>query len=179
MSFFTKIGKDTNRFFSKTVKPITANFFRKGGGLDGLNKGLRQSSKIVGGFGTGVKNVSQSPIVMAGGTIVGSYLGNPLLGSQIASGGQALGQGLEGASTVLGAGKVVTNRNKYLSKEQQAYEQNGKNRQAERRERNELEKQLPSVPTSPPVMRVNTPITEPIYSVPPTPYTPPVQFSFY
>ena len=63
MSFFTKIGRDTNRFFTKTAKPLVANFFRKGGGLDGLNTGLRQSSKIIGGIGGGVKKISQNPIL--------------------------------------------------------------------------------------------------------------------
>ena len=180
MSFFTKIGRDTNRFFTKTAKPLVANFFRKGGGLDGLNTGLRQSSKIVGGIGGGIKNISQSPIVLAGGTVLGSYVGNPLLGSQIQQGGMALGEGLEGTSTLLGAGKTITNRNKYLSEKQQADEQAGIDRRNNRREFNELERQLPSIPKTPPRMKNQyVPPVEPIYSVPSVqPYTPPVHFSF-
>ena len=177
MSFFTKAIGNTGRFFTKGVKPLTANFFRKGGGLDGLSRGLRQSSNVIRGIGGGIKSVSQSPLVLAGGTMLGTYMGNPLLGTQIASGGSAIGSGLEGGATLLGAGREITNRNKYLTKEHRQNEEDAMMRQIARRERNELEKQLPSVPTTPPVMRIEP--QAPIYSVPAVDYqSPPVMFSF-
>jgi len=176
MSFFTKAIGNTGRFFTKGVKPLAVNFFRKGGGLDGLSSGLRQSSNIVRGIGGGIKSVSQSPLVLAGGTLVGTYMGNPLLGGQIASTGSAIGSGLEGGATLLGAGRQITNRNKYMTKEQRQDEEDAMKRQKARRERNELEKQLPSVPTTP-VMRIEP--QTPIYSVPSVDYqSPPVNFSF-
>lgn len=173
MSFFTKAINDTGRFFRKSVRPIASNFFRKGGGLDGLSRGLRQSSNVARGIGGGVKSVSQSPLVLAGGTIVGSYLGNPLLGGQIASGGSALGSALEGGATLLGAGREVTNRNKYMSAQQRQDEENAMARRQMRRERNELEKVSPSVPP------MSVAPTIPVYSVPGLDYqNPAVNFSF-
>ncbi len=173
MSFFTKAIGNTGRFFTKGVKPLTENFFRKGGGLDGLSRGLRQSSNVIRGIGGGIKSVSQSPLVLAGGTVLGSYLGNPLLGGQIASAGSALGGGLEGGATLLGAGREVTNRNKYMTKKQQEDENNAIARRQMKRERNVLEK---SVPITPPMTVAPT---IPVYTAPALDYqNPAVNFSF-
>lgn len=185
MSFFTKAFNDTGRFFRKNVRPIGENFFRKNtGGLDRLSRGLRQSSSLIGGLGKGVREVSQSPLVLAGGSVLGSYVGNPLLGAQMMAGGTALGSGLEEGATLLGAGREITNRNKYMTDAQkQADRQSEANRQAikeqrraERRERNELEKLLPSVPTTPPMMVAPS---VPVYTAPAIDYAnPAVNFSF-
>jgi len=181
MSFFTKAFNDTGRFFRKNVKPLGDNFFRKNtGGLDRLSRGLRQSSSVVSGLGKGVREVSQSPLVLAGGTVLGSYFGNPLLGGQLASGGAMLGSGLEEGATLLGAGREITNRNKYMTNEQKQAERQGEamrqQRRAERRERNELEKLLPQVPTTPPMM-VSPSV--PVYTAPALDYqNPAVNFSF-
>jgi hypothetical protein len=181
MSFFTKAFNDTGRFFRKNVKPLGDNFFRKNtGGLDRLSRGLRQSSSVVGGLGKGVRELSQSPLVLAGGTVLGSYMGNPLLGAQLQAGGATLGSGLEEGSTLLGAGREITNRNKYMTNAQKQAEREGvanrQQRKAERRERNELEKLLPSVPTTPP-MSVSP--TIPVYTAPALDYqNPAVNFSF-
>lgn len=181
MSFFTKAIGDTGRFFTKNIRPLGDNFFRKRtGGLDRLSRGLRQSSNVVGGLGKGVRELSQSPVVLAGGTVLGSYLGNPLLGAQLQAGGATLGSGLEEGATLLGAGRQITNRNKYMTDAQiQADRQSEANRQqrrAERRERNELEKVLPSVPTTPPM---SVAPTIPVYTAPAIDYqNPAVNFSF-
>lgn len=176
MSFFTKAINNTGRFFTKGVKPLAENFFRKGGGLDNLSTGLRQSSNVIRGIGGGIKSVSQSPLVLAGGTMLGSYFGNPLLGGQIQAGGTALGSGLEGGATLLGAGREVTNRNKYMTKKQQEDENNAIARREMRRERNVLEKSLPSVPITPPMTVAPT---VPVYSAPAIDYqNPAVNFSF-
>ena len=152
MSFFTKPFKTTSRFFTKQAKPITENFFRKDGGLESLSKGLRQSSNVVRGVGQGVKKLGQNPLVLAGGTVLGSYLGNPLLGAELGAGLTSLGSGLEEGSTLLGAGREITNRNRYMSKKQRQDEKNAianrKKMRAERRANNELERLLPSVPTA-------------------------------
>lgn len=181
MSFFTKAIGNTGRFFTKGVKPLGENFFRKGGGLDRLSKGLRQSSNVISGIGQGVKSLSQSPLVLAGGSVLGSYMGNPLLGAQLSAGGQALGSGLQEGATLLGAGREITNRNSYMSKKQQDDENRAiamrNQRKSDRRERNDLEKLLPSVPSSPPFMRPA--VMPPSYSVPALDYTnPAVNFSF-
>ena len=184
MSFFTKAIGDTGRFFTKNIRPLGDNFFRKRtGGLDRLSRGLRQSSNVVAGLGQGVKQLSQSPVVLAGGTALGTYLGNPLLGAQIAGAGSTLGSGLEEGATILGAGREITNRSNYMTKAQKDAEKRGEamraQRRAERRERNELERQLPLPPATPPVMRPAVIDPEPVYSVPALDYNNPnVSFSF-
>ncbi len=176
MSFFTKTIGDSGRFFTKNIRPLGDNLFRKRtGGLDRLSRGLRQSSNVVAGLGQGVKQLSQSPIVLAGGTALGSYLGNPLLGAQIASAGSALGSGLEEGATILGAGREITNRNNYMTPQQKEAEKRNEQRRGQRREYNELEKQLPLPPTTQPIAIK----PEPVYSVPANDYSNPnVNFTF-
>jgi len=161
MSFFTKPFRTTSRFFNKQAKPLAENFFRKGGGLGKLSTGLRQSSNVLRGVGAGVKSLSQNPLVLAGGTVLGSYLGNPLLGAQIGAGGLALGTGIEEASTLLGGAREITNRNRYMSRNQREDENRAiagrEQRRRDRRVNNELERLLPSVPTA---------FAEPIYDKP-------------
>lgn len=184
MSFFTKAIGDTGRFFTKNIKPLGDNFFRKRtGGLDRLSRGLRQSSNVVAGLGQGVRTLSQSPVVLAGGTALGSYLGNPLLGAQMQAAGTSLGSGLETGATILGAGREITNRNKYMTDAQLDAEKRGEamraQRRAERRERNELEKQLPLPPATPPAPVMRPAVIEPVYSVPALDYNNPnVNFTF-
>ena len=159
MSFFTKAIGNTGRFFTKGIKPMGVNFFRKGGGLDGLSRGLRQSSNVIRGLGGGIKQLSQNPVVQVGGNVLGTYLmGNPLLGTQLGVGGQALGSAFEEGSDLLKAGREITNRNKYMSAKQQQDENDMIARAKARRQRNILERQLPSVPNTVPVMKQQQPI---------------------
>ena len=147
MSFFTKGLRNTGRFFNKQAKPLARNFFRKGGGIEDLSRGLRQSSNVLKEVGSGVSKVSQNPLVLAGGTALGTYMGNPLLGVQLAGGGSMVGSGLEATGEILGGLRTLTNRNKYMSKKQIR-------REEAREKRNELEKSIPKIPVSVPLQPI-------------------------
>ena len=156
MSFFKKGLRNTGRFFNKQTKPLARNFFRKGGGIEDLSRGLRQSSNVLKEVGSGVSKVSKNPLVLAGGTALGTYMGNPLLGVQLAGGGSMVGSGLEGAGEVLGGLRTLTNRNKYMSKKQIQ-------REEAREKRNELEKSIPKPPISVPIQPI---MAEPVFGIP-------------
>ena len=102
MSFFTKAIRKSGRFFNKQAKPLALNSFRKGGGIEDVSRGLRQGYNVMREIGSGITKVSQNPLLLAGGTAVGTYMGNQLLSVQLGAGGLALGTGLEGTAEILG-----------------------------------------------------------------------------
>jgi hypothetical protein len=117
MSFFRKINRGVGNIFRKGVQEPVGSFFRKEGGLDQFSVGLRKMGNTFQESGKGVRQFSSNPVITALGNALGSYYGNPLLGTQIRDEGKLIGDSLTESGDMLKLGRDATNRKNYNSLE--------------------------------------------------------------